>query len=147
MLNRERAVSEVIASLILLLIVSILGTSLYSYTLTATGFQQDALQGEVQREAERAQERFTVIAVWWSGSGDLLNLTVLNYGKLDLKIVDIYVNGERTTDFQTGHGEEMHNSKWRKISFNSPAPIFADTIYEIVVVSERGVSYVYNWEP
>ena len=135
-----------IASLILLLIVSVLGTSLYSYTLTATGFRQNALQGKVQREAERAQERFRVIAVWWSGSGDLLKLTVLNYGKLDLKIVDIYVNGERATVYQSGRGEEIYTSKWKRISFNSPVPISADTSYEIVVVSGRGVSIVHSWE-
>jgi len=144
--SRERAVSEVLASLILLLIVSVLGTSLYSYTLTATGFQQSALQGEVRRDAERAQERFKVIAVWWSGSGDLLNLTVLNYGKLDLKIVDIYVNGKRATVFHSGRGDEIYTLRWKRISFNSPVSISADTSYEIVVVSERGVSIVHSWE-
>ncbi len=146
MLNRERAVSEVVASLMLLLIISVLGTSLYSYTLTATGFQQNTLKGEVQRDAERAQERFRVIAVWWSGSGDFLKLTVLNYGKRDIKIVDIYVNGERATVFHSGRGEEIFTSRWKRISFNSPVPVSADMLYEIVVVSQRGVSVVESWK-
>jgi len=145
MLGRSRAVSEVIASLILLLIVSVLGTFLYTYTLTATGLQQSALQGEVLREAERAQERFRVIAVWWSGA-DLLNLTVLNYGRIDIKIVDVYVNGERVTSYQAGRGEEIYTSRWGRISFTSPVPIVDGGLYEIVVVSERGVSRAYSWE-
>ena len=145
MLGRSRAVSEVIASLILLLIVSVLGTFLYTYTLTATGLQQSALQGEVLREAERAQERFRVIAVWWSGA-DLLNLTVLNYGRIDIKIVDVYVNGERVASYQAGRGEEIYTSRWGRISFTLPVPIVDGGLYEIVVVSERGVSRAYSWE-
>lgn len=147
MTSRSRAVSEVVASIILLLIVSVLGTFLYSYTLNATRFQQDILQGEVRMEAERAQERFKVIAVWWSGGGGILNLTVLNYGRLDIKIVDIYVNGERVTDYHSSHGEEIYTSSWRRISFASPVPISAGVLYEIVVVSNRGVSNVHSWEP
>jgi len=146
-LNGERAVSEVIASLILLLIVSVLGASLYSYTLTVTGFQQNTLQGEVQREAERAQERFRVIAVGWSGSGDLLNLTILNYGKLDIQIDDVYVNSERVTDFHAGRGEKTYTSRLRRLSFTSPVSISDGNKYEIVVVSDRGVSHVHSWEP
>ena len=147
MLNGERAVSEVIASLILLLIVSVLGASLYSYTLTVTGYQQNTLQGEVHREAERAQERFRVIAVGWSGSGDLLNLTILNYGKLDIQIDDVYVNSERATDFHAGRGEKTYTSRLRRLSFTSPVSISDGNKYEIVVVSHRGVSHVHSWEP
>jgi len=146
MFERDRGVSEVIASLILLLIISVLGTFLYSYTLTVTGLQQSALQGEVQMEIERAQERFRVIAVGWSGSGDLLNLTILNYGKLDIKIVDIYINGERVTSYHAGRRETIYTSRWGKISLTSPVPISPDTLYEIVMVSERGVSHVHSWE-
>lgn len=145
MLNRSRAVSEVVASLILLLVVSVLGTFLYSYALTTTGLQQNAFQGDVQREAERTQERFGVIAVWWSGSGDLLNLTVLNYGRLDVKIVDVYVNAKRVTAFHSGRGEEIVTSRWRRISFTSPVSISAGSQYEIVIVSEKGVSNVHSW--
>lgn len=147
MLRRSRAVSEVTASLILLLIVSVLGTFLYSYTLNTMGLQQEILIGETRNDAERAQERFRVIAVWWNGSGDLLNLTVLNYGKLDIKIADIYVNGESVTNYKTGRGEEICTSSWRRICFTSPLPISIGAVYEIVIVSERGVSNVHGWEP
>jgi len=147
MLSRSRAVSEVTASLILLLIVSVLGTFLYSYTLNTMGLQQDFLYGETKNEADRAQERFRVIATWWSGSGDLLNLTILNYGKLDIKIADIYVNGESVTNYQSGRGEEICTSSWRRICFTSPLPISIGTVYEIVIVSERGVSKIHGWEP
>lgn len=140
MLRRSRAVSEVIASLIIILIVSVLGTSLYTYTLTEMRLQQNALQGDVQRESERAQERFRVIACAFDGN--LLNLTVLNYGRLDIEIVDVYVNGDRVA---LSHGEEICTSEIGLISFTYPA-LIPDILNEIVVVSERGVSHVFSWK-
>jgi len=77
--RRERGVSEIIASLMLLLIVTVLGTFLYSYALTATGLQQSYLQSQVEIESERAEERFRVVSVLWLGD-DKLNVTILNYG-------------------------------------------------------------------
>jgi archaellum component FlaG (FlaF/FlaG flagellin family) len=140
MLKRSRAVSEVIASLIIILIVSVLGTSLYSYTLTETQLKQDALQRDVQMESERAQERFSVIAC--VQDGNLLNLTVLNYGSFDIEIVDVYINGDR---FTLSPSKRILPSDLGHISITVPA-IIPDEIYEITVVSERGVSYVYNWK-
>jgi len=146
MVRWNRAVSEVIASLVLLLIVTILGTTLYSYTLTELGTKQNGLQMEIQMETERVRERFTVIAVWWGDGENLLNMTILNYGIIDIKIVDIYVNGERATEFHFGRNKVIYTITWRRISFISPVPIYEDALYEIVVVSERGVSNVYKRE-
>lgn len=47
--KRRRAVSEIVASLMLLLIVSALGTALNSYTLTITQGQHDDLTSEMSR--------------------------------------------------------------------------------------------------
>lgn len=140
MIKRSRAVSEVIASLIMLLIVSVLGTYLYSYSLTETGVQQNNLEGDIQTEAGRAQERFKVIACIYEGN--LLNLTVLNYGRLDIKIVDVYLDSNRVA---LSPGEEIYTSDLGLISFTYPG-LVPDVLYEIVIVSERGVSHVYSWK-
>ncbi len=140
MIKRSRAVSEVIASLIMLLIVSVLGTYLYSYSLTETGVQQNNLEGDIQTEAGRAQERFKVIACIYEGN--LLNLTVLNYGRLDIKIVDIYLDSNRVA---LSPGKEIYTSDLGLISFTYPG-LVPDVLYEIVIVSERGVSHVYSWK-
>lgn len=140
MLKRSRAVSEVIANLVIILIVSVLGTFLCSYTLTETGLHQNALIGDVRMVYERAQERFRVVACIWDGN--LLNLTVLNYGKLDIEIVDIYVNCDRVT---LPSSREVCTSDIERISITYPS-INPDVLYEIVVVSKRGVSHVYHWK-
>ena len=142
----RRAVSEIVASLVLLLIVSTLGTALYSYTLTITQGQHDAIRAETSRATERSRERFKVVAVWWAGSGDLLNVTVLNYGRNDISIADVYVEGERVAAYSFGRGEEIYIGRLLRVAFTSPVPIQSGSVYELTVVSERGVPHVYVWE-
>lgn len=145
-MRRERkGISEIVASLMLLLIVTTLGTFLYSYSLTATGLQQSYLKTEVEREAERARERFRVVSLLWLG-GNKLNATILNYGLIDIAVTDIYINGVRVSTYYGGRGEEIYASELGWICFESPIPIEAESTYEIIMVSERGVTHVYLWE-
>lgn len=143
---RKRAVSEVISSLILLMIVSILGTYLYTYTLNSTGFQRNIIEGDIERKEERAQEKFSVTAVWFSNISDLMNLTILNFGKLDTKIAAIYINNERVTDYFSGFETTIVTSGLKSTSFTPPVSISSGELYEIVVVSKRGVSHVFYWK-
>lgn len=141
----DRGVSEVVASLILLLIVTALGTFLYSYTLTSTNLQQSYLQSQVELESERAEERFRVVSVLWLGD-DKLNVTILNYGLIDVTIADVYVNGVRVSTYYGGRGEEIYTSEMGWVCFESPIPVEEGSSYEITIVSERGVTYAYLWE-
>ena len=141
----DRGVSEVVASLILLLIVTVLGTFLYSYTLTTTGLQQRYLESQTRLETERAEERFRVVSVTWMG-GSKLNVTILNYGLIDIAIVDVYVNGVRVSTYYGGRGEEIYTSELGWVCFESPISIEEGSTYEITIVSERGVTYAYLWE-
>jgi len=143
---RKRAVSEVISSLILLMIVSVLGTYLYTYTLNSTGFQRNIIEGDIERKSERAQEKFSVTAVWYNNISDLMNLTILNFGRLDIKIAAIYINDERVTDYFSGFETTIVTSDLKSVSFTPPLSISQGALYEIVVVSKRGISHVFYWK-
>jgi archaellum component FlaF (FlaF/FlaG flagellin family) len=146
MLKRGRAVSEVVASLVILLVVSILGTSLYSFSLTVMRSEQENFVLQSKTEASRAQERLKVVYVGWSRSDDTLNLTMLNYGWIDIDVAEVYVNGERVTSYSEGLGAKIHTLRLAGLSFTSPVTVFPDNLYQFVIVSERGVSHVYRWE-
>lgn len=143
---QRRAVSEVIASLLLLLIVSLAGTALYSYSIQITQTQQDTIITQISVAAIRAQERFRVIAVWWRGSGSVLNVTVLYYGSSDIKISDVYINGDRVTYYLFGRNQAIYAQKWLRVAFTSPRLITQNHVYEITIVTDKGTSYVYLWE-
>ena len=145
MLERRKAASEVLSSLVILLIVSLLGTSLYSFSLSTMRYQQDNLNSEIRLETARAKENFKVIYFGWDGLGDDISTMILNYGQLDIKISDVYVNGQKTGTYLSGRMETIYTSKFGTLLFTSPVTINAGNNYEIVLVSERGVSYAIDW--
>lgn len=146
MLNRRRGISEIIGSLIVLLIVSTLGTYLYNHTLSIISYEQNALELEMTTAANRAQERLRIISIAWSPSYDCINITVFNYGERETKVTDVYVNNVRVANYGEGRNEEISVKGLMKICFEPPIVVQPDTLYEIVVVSQRGVSHVYKSE-
>ena len=143
---QRRGVSEIIGSLVILLIVSTLGTYLYYHSLTVIAYQQDSLKHMMKTSSERAQERLSVTAIWWSSSYDLFNITVYNFGNSETSVSDIYINSERVNSFLYGRNEIIGIKELGKVCFSPPSPILPDNILEIVIVSQRGVSDVYLTE-
>jgi len=146
MLNSRRGISEIIGSLIVLLIVSTLGTYLYNHTLSIISYEQNALELEMTTAGNRAQERLRVISIAWSPAYDRINITAFNYGEYETEVSDVYVNNVRVDNFFGGRYEEISVKGLKKISFEPPFAVQPDTLYEIVVVSQRGVSHVYKSE-
>ena len=145
--SRRRAVSEIVGSLIVLLIVSTLGTYLYNHALTIISYEQTNLQQQMSITGNKAQERLKIIATWWSPAFDVINITVYNYGNEATKVSDVYINGERVTDFISGRLETIDVYELVKVCFRPPSAIVPANLTEITVVSERGVSHVYDSEP
>jgi len=146
MLNRRRGISEIIGSLIVLLIVSTLGTYLYNHTLSIISYEQNALELEMTTAANRAQERLRIISIAWSPSYDQINITAYNYGEYETAVSDVYVNNVRVTNFFEGRYDDIGVKGLKKINFEPPVAVQPDTLYEIVIVSQRGVSHVYKSE-
>ena len=62
-----------------------MGTTLYSYSMSTFSLSWSSYQIQTIDREEQAQERFSIIASWWDG-GNQLNLTILNYGKIEFAI-------------------------------------------------------------
>jgi len=141
----KRGVSEVIASLMMILIVSVVGTALYSYSLDTFSSSWSSFLLWTNRREEEARERFSVIAVWWD-NGNELNLTILNYGKIELAIDAVYVDGTAVTAFVSGWGDTVTTGDIISVKFDSPVAILDRQTYEIATVSERGSKDVVYWK-
>jgi len=146
MSRRRKAVSEVVASLVILLIISVLGTSLYSFSMTVMRSQQENLQNDIEIETARAKERLKVVYVVWDGSSDDLNVSVLNCGRLEMRLVDMYVNGVKVSTYLGGLGGVIPTSGLTTVSFTSPVGVVPDSLYQFVIISERGVTHVHSWQ-
>lgn|GEM_PF-1419440 len=146
LLQDKRGVSEVIASLMMILIVAAAGAILYAYSLTTFSSTGTSFQLQMDRGQERARERFIIVAVWWRGTDNQLNVTVLNYGKIDLAVDAVYIDGTPVTGFSTGQGTTITTDKLGCINFTSPVTIQNGQTYEITAVTERGSRNVDNWK-
>ena len=146
MFVKRRGVSEIISTIIIILIVSVAGSLLFTYSSVLFQRQQDTAIRENKLSTVQAQELFRFSAVWWNGNDDLLNVTVYNYGKLDIDISDIYIDGVRVEAYFFGRGELILTEKYLRVAFTSPVTIVAGETYSINVVSSNGVKKVGDWE-
>jgi len=144
---RERlGISELYASLILLIIVSSMGVVVYSYTVETTlGYERYFIDRET-RESKRVMERVTILSVLWSTISDELNITVYNYGKFDTSIIEIYVNDVIVENYYKGLNDNIISLGIKELSFESPVSIQEGEQYTIIIVSERGVTDTYIWK-
>ncbi len=142
--KNKRGVSEIIASLIMILIVSVAGAVIYSYSLNTFSSSSSSLQLQTTQKEERTLERFSVIAVWWD-TANQLNLTLLNYGKIEIAISAVYVNGTAVSVFSSGTGTTVGAGELVQVKFTAPVAIQAGGKYEILAVSQRGVKNAVCW--
>ena len=150
MLEKRRAVGEIMAALILMMIVSLAGVILFTTSLRTSSAQGDILRSQIKEDGESAQERFTnlhtSIKIVGANSYEL-TIWIYNYGKVECKIMDIYVkdpdNGNNIIQHNVG-GFIININDVEKISFNINTSVEFSS-FEINIVSERGVSHVSKW--
>ena len=140
--EKRKAVGEIMAALILMLIASITGVLLFTTSLRTSNAQGEILRSQVVDESESSQERFQVInAFFESGS---VKIWVHNYGNVEIEIVDVYINGVRTSLYQNG-GEVIQTDTFpRKITLTIPEGATGPN-YTITVISTRGIKNVSEW--
>jgi flagellin-like protein len=140
----KRGVSEIVGSFVMILIVVIAGTFLYSYSVNAFSSTESSYQLQTEGREEASRERFTIIAIWWDTSTQL-NLTILNYGKIDVTIDAVYIDGIAVTVFESGTGQIMLRKEKQSIIFTSPITLTPGQTYELAAVSERGSKTEVHW--
>lgn len=146
MIVKRRGVSEIISTIIIILIVSIAGSLLFTYSSGLFQGQQDKALKENKLSTDQVQERYKLTTVWWNGNDNLLNITVYNYGTLDIEISDIYINGVRVQIYFFGRNEVILSGKYLRVAFTSPVSIVYGETYSFNLVSNNGVKKIANWE-
>jgi flagellin-like protein len=145
-LSRDRrGVSEIIASLILVLIVTAAGTVAYSMSLSSFSQSSSLFQLQTGQREEQARERFLIISVRNTTMVDQLNLTIFNYGEIEVTIDSAYVEGTKVIDL-TGKGVIVGKEQLTTVQFISPVSIQSGVTYEILVVSSRGGKNAFFWK-
>jgi len=147
MRRKRKGLSEIISVITTLLIVSTTGVILYNISLEMTNAQQNSLKYELDRATAEAQERFNIISLVKLDQ-NTIEITVFNYGKIDINVSDIYINGTRTNYYIEYEPEiNLDIAKIENIIINDDNFNFRNgDIYNILVVSGRGVESAYLWK-
>jgi archaellum component FlaF (FlaF/FlaG flagellin family) len=102
------------------------------------------VRDHAQNEIERANERFKITSVTNSSNSDF-RVSVLNYGDVDTKIVDIYANGETVTSISPEKGDgTIQIDEIIMFDFTISQSFLSEPI-EFTLVSEKGTAYSMSW--
>ncbi len=141
LLRDKKGLAEIVGSLIIILIVVAAGVVVYSYSTGVIGSSSSNLNLQATTNEQQAQERFEIIRVW-SNIKSQLNLTILNYGQIDLTIWSVFINGTiaNVKPLTIGVGQ-LGN-----VLLTSPLKFQPGSDLSILAVSERGgkTSIVYQ---
>jgi hypothetical protein len=89
----RKALSPVIASIILCAAVLMIGLSAWSYTYSVSAFLQTSYYEGVTKPIDAISERFAVEHIAYDNSSNILYVWVYNYGEVNIE-VDVYVMGD-----------------------------------------------------
>ena len=145
MFRNRGGVSEIQASLIILVIVSSAGAILYNTTLETLNGYQERMNYEKEAGIERILERVGLASIYWNGNDNNLTISVYNYCEFDIRVVEIYLNNERVDTYHYGNEFPILPGELREISFLCPVNILSDSAYSIIIVTERGVPSEFSW--
>jgi len=132
LLNNRKALSPVVATIVLCGVVLTVGISVWSFTYSITrSLEEDYYEG-VQRQINAISERFIVEHVSYDNESGVLNVWIFNYGRVDIQ-VDVYVRGD--AEGQNTTGVSIQNGQLERI--NIPLVVNVGDELSVTVMSRR----------
>ena len=137
-MNRK-AVSEVVASLMIIAIATSVGLGLYIYSLSLFSTIKTDTERSISSATYRVEEKFIITYTYYDESNNILQVYIYCYGDIETKIVGVYVDSELVNQTKlTILPEEI---KEYRINVS-----LASGTHSIIVVSERGNKYETRFE-
>ena len=132
LLTDRKALTPVVATIILCGVVLTVGISVWSFTYSITrSLEEDYYEG-VQRQINAISERFIVEHVSYDNESGVLNVWIFNYGRVDIQ-VDVYVRGD--AEGQNTTGVSIQNGQLERI--NVPLVVNVGDELSVTVMSRR----------
>jgi|GEM_PF-2304256 uncharacterized protein (DUF58 family) len=131
-----RGISELISSMMILVLAVTLGVLVYIYALSVFATTTSSFSSIVSGEVSRLSESFVIDNVWVMGNGTVV-LSVYNYGDVGISIVHVYVNDTLVTS--TKPSLPLYLSPGGKVFIRFVLPVHGN-IYVFEVESGSGNS-------
>lgn len=140
-LIRDRSgVSEVIGALILISIIATAGFAVVTLGLTSINQNITIFTTQIFASQEMLRERIVIDDVWFNDSS-LIHISVYNYGKKEVTIVEVSIN---YTDIKIDPEIIVHmgGREWITVTYSWSGGAF----YVIEVYTSSGYRYVSYWK-
>jgi len=135
----SRGISEIVATLMMIVIVSSIGIALFVYS---TGYFSGttSAMGEVNRlNVNTVRERFLIVdTLVRSGASTEVSAAVYNYGRTTITIEAMFLNGTRLT---LSWPVEIMPGEWAWVNGSTPFPVSSGSICSVRVASSLGNVY------
>ncbi|MEN3053442.1 MAG: hypothetical protein ABC606_06465 [Candidatus Methanosuratincola petrocarbonis] len=134
----SKGVSEIVATVLMILLVSTIGISVFLYSMGYFSGITSARYEENSAEINAIRENFRIVdAIISNGTGSCdARFAVYNYGTIRVDLAGMYINGRQFTVQKTS--VEPYQTVW----FNGT---FSDTVpgdgFRVRIVSMRGTAY------
>lgn len=144
-MSKRLAISELYASLILLIITSTMGIMLYNYATETTLKYEESFIDKENQNYKQILERWSIVHVIGDSNNDEIKITVYNYGEFEFEIDEVYVNDVLVTSFNQLGNKTINSFDLKEISIKSPVSLGGGEKYTILIVSKNGVKSNYIW--
>ena len=144
-MSKRLAISELYASLILLIITSTMGIMLYNYATETTLKYEESFIDKENQNYKQILERWSIVHVIGDSNKDEIKITVYNYGEFEFEIDEVYVNDVLVTSFNQLGNKTINSFDLKEISIKSPVSLGGGEKYTILIVSKNGVKSNYIW--
>ena len=144
-MSERLAISELYASLILLIITSTMGIMLYNYATETTLKYEESFIDKENQNYKQILERWSIVHVIGDSNNDEIKITVYNYGEFEFEIDEVYVNDVLVTSFNQLGNKTINSFDLKEISIKSPVSLGGGEKYTILIVSKNGVKSNYIW--
>lgn len=147
MSDKRRALSPVIATVILAGVVLTIGGAIWSYSLGAATVTAEAYVSDTMALLYEMQERFDVEHVFYDATIDSLNVWVYNYGEVNVT-VDVYVTLNSTVVESTENILiEAYNTTLVEVDFSVNPLLSQDQVAVKVYSRRQNIAYQMYYVP
>jgi len=141
----DKGVSVIIASVMMVLIVTAAGAMIYSYAQGSFSDLSSSFTEMFTSSSESLKEQAVIVDYFYvNASTSNISFAIYNYGSTDIEVVSVIINGTACTP----HEEVcVAPGNWSWINVSFPSFLISENLYVAKVVSKRGNVYECSFSP
>jgi len=134
--SNRKAVSVVVASVILCAVVVTIGGMVWGFSLNSSSVMQRNYFNEVLPRVDKTRERFMIENVNFNNATSKLRVWVYNYGQIDINVTThVYLNGTIKGQLT---GQAITRGTVKQLDVTVQQPVYPGVNLIVRVATERG---------